>query len=94
MKPLVCHQDGLDPEPPGGPKHQLLHIPGSGVCINPDFQLRSRSELWNTCQSSVLEFNSMTFPSGSVMKSWGQAVRFWGRSRHGIPRSRKCRKVA
>jgi len=43
LKALVGHQDGLYPEPPGSPKHQLLYIPGSGVCINPDFQIRSRA---------------------------------------------------
>ena len=94
LKPLVGHQDGLYPEPPGSPKYQLLHIPGSGVCVNPDFQIRSAWRRGNIDQSSVLEFNSMTLPSGSVMKSWGQPVGFWGRSRQGIPRSRKCRKVA
>jgi hypothetical protein len=46
LQPLVRDQYGLDSKAPGGSKDEVLDVPWSGVCIDPDFQLQGSVGRW------------------------------------------------
>jgi hypothetical protein len=73
LEPLIRDQNHLQREPLGGAEHQLFHIPGRGVCINPDSQsLSFQSIAWPAPGSSQLRvYRALGFEASDQIARFG-----------------------